>query len=54
MQYVSPSLIVFRSLDTVGHDTDLPRVKNDTDLGNVPMVFGEWGITTNFEAVRPS
>ncbi|KAF8512338.1 glycoside hydrolase superfamily [Gautieria morchelliformis] len=29
---------------------NLPRVKNDTDLGNVPMVFGEWGITTNFNA----
>jgi glucan endo-1,6-beta-glucosidase len=40
-----------RALIPSGNCTDLPRVKNDTDLGNVPMVFGEWGITTNFNAV---
>jgi len=30
---------------------DLPRVQNDTSLSNVPMVFGEWSIATNFDAV---
>ncbi|KAF8584224.1 glycoside hydrolase family 5 protein [Ramaria rubella] len=28
----------------------LPRVQNDTTLGNLPMVFGEWSISTNFNA----
>ncbi|KIJ30723.1 glycoside hydrolase family 5 protein [Sphaerobolus stellatus SS14] len=29
---------------------NLPRVQNDTSLGNIPMVFGEWSIATNFNA----
>jgi len=29
---------------------NLPRVTNDTTLDNLPMVFGEWAISTNFNA----
>ena len=51
MQYVTncPLLQILKSLL---NELDLPRVQNDTDLGNVPMVFGEWALSTNFNAVR--
>jgi hypothetical protein len=29
---------------------DLNRVENDAAVGNTPLYFGEWAITTNFNA----
>ena len=41
-------------LNSLVIELDLPRVQNDTDLGNDPMFFGEWALSTNFNAVRHS
>jgi hypothetical protein len=49
----SESLLAFPSIlriCSLMRHTDLKRIQNDAALGNSPLWFGEWAISTNFNA----
>jgi len=35
---------------TYSFGKDLKRIQNDAALGNAPLWFGEWGLSTQFNA----